>query len=294
MPNEFNADEMSDEAIKASLGEEVVETASDEEKPEADPEAEPVDDADKAEKTDPEAEAAEKEEAPALDPYQQQFQDLGLEGQYADPADVLNRAKRTNAYLDEVHKKNAVLRDRLAVFEAQRAEKAKDTPEEIRDRFDENPEDAMRRLGFVRAEDVKKIDDKLSIIEERQSLQSMASAAAVYPELKEVAVAIGQGRHPAPNSSPVFTEMMKEFNQKPWLNKLEFHELLSVLYEPAKARVAAGKRATVPRVPPKDKAGANTNAGNAATRKTSDEIDYSSKTADEIFDDYAKRDMVGR
>jgi hypothetical protein len=298
MDNEFNADAMSDEEIKAVLGED--DTPSSDEEEQTDTETETADDADadKGDDDSADTETGTVDDPPALNPLQQQFQDLGLGGQFTDVSDVLKNVGAFNRHIDNIEKQNAdhqrqnaELQARLKILEAAKVEASS---EELRERFEENPLDAMRQAGFVKGDDVQAINDKLSIIEERQQVESMATAASMYPELKDLAVAIRLNRNPIPGVSPVWDEMRQIGKQFPNLSRLPFDEVLGILYEPAKARVAAKKRAAVPRVSTKTKAGANTNAGNAAERKASDEPDYNKMTDDQIWDDYAKRGMVGR
>ena len=290
--SDFNPDAVKLEDAMATLKDDdtsmLPEEDKPEEKPEADPEAEPVDDADKAEETDPEAEPAE-EEAPAVDPLQKQFDELGLGRQFRDPQDVLERARDANVYIDQLQKAND---NQRAQLEALKIQQPTATPEELRDQFDNDPSAAMKQAGFAETTQVESLKTEVAALRQHQLRQEVAADVAVYPELQNVVPAIRLGRNPVPGTNAIWDEINREALLYPGIEQAGLAGVLKLFYPRAKARIDAKKRPAVDTVSDEKKAGANTTTPKPTRGKSTEKVDFDKMTSDEILAHYKKEGKV--
>ena len=229
---------------------------------------------------------------PATDPYQEEFEKLGLANQYpGGVSDVLNRVKDSNRYLDTLEQKTKDLQRELDQSQAAPKPKPVD-PDQFREDFETNPINALGNVGLATQREVDDVNQKLQALEQQQAERAFADTVGSHSELKDVAAAFRLGREPVPGTNPIWDEFQREYAMRPGLKNASDDAVLDVLLPIAKARVEARKPPPVKTVPLEQKVGATT-TGTGSERQPTGRPDMSGWSTEQVDKWYAERGMMG-
>ena len=193
-----------------------------------------------------------------VDPYTQKFNELNLGGMYRDVHDVLEREPERQRYLTQVQQENAELKRRQAEWERQQQQKE---PIEIDpDTFLQNPDETLKKLGYVRGEDV---DQRVSMAVDRMRAEEFMRSTPDFEKLR-----------------PVMDSIVGEM---PELGRLSNTQLVKVAYQLAKTRQAPAKKVVEPADKSK-KDRANTSGGKTPTGKktATPKVNFSTDSLEDI------------
>ena len=225
---------------------------------------------------------------PAISDEQEAFNRLGLSGQFVSPVDALNRMPDFNRHIDHLNKRNLTLEQELA--EARKTKPVPLNSDQFRDKFDENPLDALDSAGLAKKEDVESLQTEIQRLQDRDNSRNFADSLSEYPELKNVVSAYRIGRTPVSGMNPYWDKMKELMSEYPGLETASPEVIVKILLPHAKKLVNPGQKPPVGKVSDADKAGANSPSPGKTARTTTP--DYSNMTSDQIMADMRKRGQV--
>ena len=225
---------------------------------------------------------------PAISDEQKAFDEAGLSGQFGSAAEALRRIPDFNRHTDQLHKRNLTLEQELA--EARKTKTVPLNSEQFRDKFDENPLDALDSAGLAKKEDVESLQTEIQRLQDRDNSRNFADSLSEYPELKNVVSAYRIGRTPVSGMNPYWDKMKELMSEYPGLETASPEVIVKILLPHAKKLIDAGQKPPVDKVSDADKAGANSPPPGKTARTTTP--DYSNMTSDQIEADMRKRGLV--
>lgn len=240
----------------------------------ADTETETAEDTPEA---DTETETAEAEEEQPEDPIMRTFRESGLDKRYGTPEEALRSIPDFRRYTDSLAKANADYQKRLAEFETQQQKLQPIDPVEIREQFEDDPVEAIRRAGFASREDFAAAMQKIESMERKELIRDRAQMLEGYDGLKDVASALRTtGDFPPPGVNPLWDEMNRALEREyPGLKTASPETVLQILHPIAKLRLDARKRPAVAKVSAEEKAAANTTSGAKGAKRPAAKVNTS-------------------
>lgn len=193
------------------------------------------------------------------DPLKELMDELNLGGQYKSSEAALRAVEAQRQHIEDKTRENYDLRQVLQQVSKQPPSPIQPTPEEIAQRFQEDPPGAMQEAGFVQKGDLQKTEERLRQLETAHTRSAIVSTMAGMDGLKNVGDYYNaHGDYPRAGFNPIWDAMMREYNDHPGIQYMPQSDAIATLYDLVKSKHLS--KPSVSPVSDKRKLGATTSS----------------------------------
>jgi len=225
------------------------------------------------------------------DPYKDLMGELNLGGQYKSSEAALRAVEAQRQRIEDQRQENYELKQLLQQTARQPQPEATPTPEQIAERFQDDPLRAISDAGFVRRDDLQKTETRLQQLETVHARSEIVNTMAGMDGLKNVGDYYNaHGDYPRPGLNPIWDAMMREYDTHPGIRYMPQADAIPMLYDLVKS-----KNPTKPPVNPvsnERKLGATTSSAGRRPVGEGGTPDFNKMTSTEIRDWFAERGLV--
>jgi len=225
------------------------------------------------------------------DPYKALMDELNLGGQYKSSEAALRAVEAQRQRIEDQRQENYELRQVLQQVSRRSPPETTPTPEEIAERFQEDPLGVISQAGFVKRDDLRKTDERLNRLERISESSTVVNSMAGLDGLKDVGdYYSAHGEYPPTGHNPIWDAMMREYRNYPGIQYMPASEGIKILHEIVKSKHLA--RPSVNPVSDERKSGATTSSRGRKPVGEGGEPDWNKKTSAEIRNWFAERNLI--
>lgn len=216
----------------------------------------------------------------------------GLDSEYKTVDAALVGAAERRKYIEQQRRDNETLRRTLQGIAEKQQTQRQEAPsaEDLSELFAQDPEAALRRMGYTKREEIAPLMNQLQQVQARIEHQAFVGALDQFEELKGVASDFRAGREPSPGKSALWDKMNEIYVGTPSLQNANQTDVLPLLYATAKQHLSGAK---VEKVPDSKKRGASTTGTSRNKRRPGGDVpDWKTLSEKEIEEWFRKNGLV--
>lgn len=171
------------------------------------------------------------------DPHKVLMDELNLGGQYKSSEAALRAVGDQRQRIEDQRQENYDLRQVLQQVSKQPPSATGPTPEQVAERFQDDPLRTIADAGFVRRDDLQKTETRLQQLETANARSAVVGTLVGMDGLKAVGDYYNaHGDYPAAGFNPIWDAMMHEYGGHPGIQYMSQSDGIALLYDLVKSK----------------------------------------------------------
>lgn len=225
------------------------------------------------------------------DPHKSLMDELNLGGQYKSSEAALRAVEAQRQRIEDQRQENYDLKQVLQNVSRQPPPVEAPTPEQIAERFQDDPLRTISDAGFVQQGDLKKTEQRLDKLETAHTRSAIVNTLVGMDGLKNVGDYYNaHGDYPRIGLNPIWDAMMSEYDTHPGVQYMPQSDAIATLYDLVKSK-NPGKPLVKP-VSDERKLGATTSSTGRKPVGEGGTPDFNKMTSTEIRNWFAERGRI--